>query len=77
VEVAEKIAIREQGSLVGDIKAAGISIDDGAYFKGSIDIVKPEPAKASAKPAAPAHAPTPAAAPSPAALPFGAPEVKR
>jgi cytoskeletal protein CcmA (bactofilin family) len=43
VEVAEKIAIREQGSLVGDIKAAGISIDDGAYFKGSIDIVRPEP----------------------------------
>ena len=49
VEVVEKIAIREQGSLVGDIKAAGISIDDGAYFKGSIDIVRPEP-KVSAKP---------------------------
>lgn len=43
VDVTEKIAIREQGSLVGDIKAAGISIDDGAYFKGSIDIVRPEP----------------------------------
>ena len=45
----EKIAIREQGSLVGDIKAAGISIDDGAYFKGSIDIVRPEP-KVSTRP---------------------------
>ena len=43
VDVSEKIAIREQGSLVGDIKTAGISIDDGAYFKGSIDIVRPEP----------------------------------
>ncbi len=43
VEVTGKIAIREQGSLVGDIKAAGISIDDGAYFKGSIDIARPEP----------------------------------
>lgn len=43
VIVAEKIAIREQGSLIGDIKSAGISIDDGAYFKGSIDIVRPEP----------------------------------
>jgi len=42
VEVTEKIGIREQGSLIGDIKAAGISIDDGAYFKGSIDIVRPE-----------------------------------
>ena len=43
VEVTEKIAIREQGSLIGNIKSAGISIDDGAYFKGSIDIVRPEP----------------------------------
>ena len=43
VEVSEKIAIREQGSLIGNIKSAGISIDDGAYFKGSIDISRPEP----------------------------------
>ena len=43
VEVVEKIAIREQGSLVGDIRTAGISIEDGAYFKGSIDIIRPEP----------------------------------
>jgi cytoskeletal protein CcmA (bactofilin family) len=43
VECTEKIAIREQGSLVGDIKTSGIVIDDGAYFKGSIDIVRPEP----------------------------------
>ena len=43
VEVSEKIAIREQGSLIGNIKSAGISIDDGAYFKGSIDIMRPEP----------------------------------
>lgn len=49
VEVMEKIAIREQGSLIGDIRGAGISIDDGAYFKGSIDIVRPEP-KVTAKP---------------------------
>ncbi len=49
VEVTEKLAIREQGSLVGDIKTAGISIDDGAYFKGSIDIIRADP-KVSAKP---------------------------
>jgi len=49
VEVTEKIAIREQGSLIGNIKSAGISIDDGAYFKGSIDIVRPEP-KVTTKP---------------------------
>lgn len=45
VEVAGKIAIRDKGSLIGDIKAAGIGIDDGAYFKGSIDIIRPEPAR--------------------------------
>jgi cytoskeletal protein CcmA (bactofilin family) len=53
VVVAEKIAIREQGSLIGDIKGAGISIDDGAYFKGSIDIVRPEPKAAEAVRSAP------------------------
>ncbi len=49
IEALEKLAIRDQGSLVGDIKTAGISIDDGAYFKGSIDIVRPEP-KVTTKP---------------------------
>ena len=49
VDVTEKIAIRDKGSLIGDIKTAGISIDDGAYFKGSIDIIRPEP-KVTTKP---------------------------
>ncbi len=40
VETVEKISIRKGGELVGDIKAAGIVIEDGAYFKGSIDIVR-------------------------------------
>ncbi len=45
VEAADKIDIRKDAKLVGDIKAARIVIEDGAYFKGSIDIVKPEPGK--------------------------------
>ena len=77
VEASEKIEIHKEAKLVGDIRTSRIIIEDGAYFKGSIDIVKPEPAKPPVKPAAPAHAPAPAAAASPAALPFGAPEVKR
>ena len=79
VEASDKIEIHKEAKLVGDIRTARIIIEDGAYFKGSIDIVKPEPAKPPAKPAAApaAHAPAPAAAASPAALPFGAPEVKR
>jgi cytoskeletal protein CcmA (bactofilin family) len=45
VEAADKIDIRKDAKLVGDIKAARIVIEDGAYFKGSIDIVRAEPAK--------------------------------
>ncbi|HEY3839812.1 MAG TPA: polymer-forming cytoskeletal protein [Bryobacteraceae bacterium] len=43
VETQEKISIRNGGQLVGDIKAAGIVIEDGAYFKGSIDIIRRGP----------------------------------
>ena len=40
VEASEKIDLRKDAKLVGDIKTGGIIIEDGAYFKGSIDIVK-------------------------------------
>ena len=40
VEALDKIDIRKDAKLVGDIKTARIVIEDGAYFKGSIDIVK-------------------------------------
>jgi cytoskeletal protein CcmA (bactofilin family) len=43
VEAAEKIDIRKDAKLVGDIKTVRIVIEDGAYFKGSIDIQKGEP----------------------------------
>jgi cytoskeletal protein CcmA (bactofilin family) len=42
VEATQKITIRKEGSLVGDIKTTGIIIEDDAYFKGSIDIVRKE-----------------------------------
>jgi cytoskeletal protein CcmA (bactofilin family) len=45
VETVEKISIRKGGEVVGDVKAAGIVIEDGAYFKGSIDIVRRAPPK--------------------------------
>jgi len=67
VEAAERIEIRKDARLVGDIRTARIIIEDGAYFKGSIDIVKPEPLKAPPKPqhVAPAPAPAPVAAGAP------------
>lgn len=45
VEATDKIDIRKDARLVGDIKTARIVIEDGAYFKGSIDIVKSVDAK--------------------------------
>jgi cytoskeletal protein CcmA (bactofilin family) len=45
VEASDKIDIRKDAKLVGDIKTARIVIEDGAYFKGSIDIVRPEAAR--------------------------------
>src|SRR5580692_6542347 len=68
VEAFERLEIRKDAKLLGDIRTARIVIEDGAYFKGSIDIIKPEPVKATAKPAAAATAPAaaPATAPAPA-----------
>jgi cytoskeletal protein CcmA (bactofilin family) len=51
VEASEKLEIRKEAKLVGDIKTARIIIEDGAYFKGSIDIVKPEPPRPPQRPA--------------------------
>lgn len=60
VEAGEKIEIRKDAKLVGDIKTVRIVIEDGAFFKGSIDIVRTEPAKAQvAQRAAPPAAPAP------------------
>ena len=66
VEAADKIDIKKDAKLVGDIKTARIVIEDGAYFKGSIDITKPD-ARPQAKPSAPAPTPTPEKAPPAAA----------
>src|SRR6476660_5081166 len=40
VEATDKIDIKKEAKLVGDIKTSRIMIEDGAYFKGSIDIAK-------------------------------------
>ncbi len=46
VEASDKIEIRKEARLVGDVRTARIVIEDGAYFKGSIDIVRPDANKA-------------------------------
>jgi cytoskeletal protein CcmA (bactofilin family) len=50
VDASDKLEIRKEARLVGDIRTARITIEDGAYFKGSIDIVKPEPVRTAAPP---------------------------
>jgi cytoskeletal protein CcmA (bactofilin family) len=45
VEAGDRISIMNGASIVGDVKTAGIVIEDGAYFKGGIDILRPESAR--------------------------------
>jgi cytoskeletal protein CcmA (bactofilin family) len=42
VSATDRVDIRAEGSLSGDVAAARISIEDGAFFKGGIDIRKPD-----------------------------------
>jgi len=39
---SDRVDIRAEGALTGDVTAARISIEDGAFFKGGIDIRKPD-----------------------------------
>jgi len=41
VEATRRIVLRKGANLVGDVKTAGIVIEDGAYFRGGIDITRP------------------------------------
>ena len=42
VDATKKITVRRGGRLLGDLKTPGIVIEDGAYFKGKIEIVNSE-----------------------------------
>lgn len=56
VNATDRVDIRAEGSLTGDVAAARISIEDGAFFKGGIDIKKPD-SKPAPTPAPAAEAP--------------------
>src|SRR5215467_10220274 len=68
VTASDKVDIRDNGSVDGDIVAPRVAIAEGAHFRGSVDMQrKGGPAKdaqAAAKPAQPSPAPAP---PQPAA----------
>jgi cytoskeletal protein CcmA (bactofilin family) len=65
VTASEKVDIRDNGSVDGDIAAPRVAIAEGAHFRGSIDMqkagAKPAEPKAEAKPAAGQPAPAAAA----------------
>jgi cytoskeletal protein CcmA (bactofilin family) len=60
VTASDRVDIRAEGALTGDVTAARISIEDGAFFKGGIDIKK-----ADAKPAVPTPVPVAPETPKP------------
>jgi cytoskeletal protein CcmA (bactofilin family) len=50
LNATDRVDIRNEGSLTGDVVAQRISIEDGAYFKGGIDIRKPGQREAESAP---------------------------
>lgn len=42
LDASKKITIRKGGRLTGDLRTPGIVIEEGAYFKGKIEILNPE-----------------------------------
>jgi cytoskeletal protein CcmA (bactofilin family) len=69
VTASEKVDIRDNGSVDGDIVSPRVAIAEGAHFRGSVDMQRKGGAPQAAKPAAVA---TPAAAAAPAAQKVGA-----
>ena len=53
VSATEKVDIRDNGSVDGDIVAPRVAIADGAHFRGSIDMQRSAAAAAGVKPPAP------------------------
>ncbi len=66
VTASEKVDLRDNGSVDGDIAAPRVAIAEGAHFRGSIDMQRAGGAKPEAKGAA-AAAPAAASASQPAA----------
>ncbi len=64
VTASDRVDLRKSASLTGDISTARVAIEDGAYFKGTIDIQKAEPVAAKVEPKPQAMVTPPSPAPS-------------
>jgi cytoskeletal protein CcmA (bactofilin family) len=40
---SERVEIHNGGSLIGEVSADRVSIEDGAYLQGRIDMRRPDP----------------------------------
>src|SRR5687767_15598266 len=69
VTATEKVDIRDNGSVDGDIAAPRVAIAEGAHFRGSIDMQRTGGKPGETKPAEKAAEQKPAPAASPAAQP--------
>jgi cytoskeletal protein CcmA (bactofilin family) len=73
VTASEKVDLRDNGAVDGDIAAPRVAIAEGAHFRGSIDMQRAGAGKADGKPTAPgAAAGTPAQPATPPAQPAAA-----
>jgi cytoskeletal protein CcmA (bactofilin family) len=68
VTASEKVDIRDNGSVDGDIAAPRVAIAEGAHFRGSIDMQKAGGKSADAKPVEAKPAESKSAAGQPAAV---------
>ena len=63
IEATEKVAIRSEGTVEGDIKAPRVAIAEGAKFRGGIDMQQGQPGnrnRSEPKPGSESRRPTPA-----------------
>jgi cytoskeletal protein CcmA (bactofilin family) len=66
VTASEKVDIRDNGMVEGDVVSPRVAIAEGAHFRGSIDMQrKPEPARPATPPAPEAKPSAPAVPPPP------------
>jgi cytoskeletal protein CcmA (bactofilin family) len=56
VEAREKVVIHQGGRLLGDVTAPRLELEDGAFFKGRVDMPDPTGVRSHAGAPAPAHA---------------------
>ncbi len=66
ITASEKVDIRDNGSVDGDIVSPRVAIAEGAHFRGSVDMQKKvEPSRPAHQAEARSAAPAPGAAPKP------------